>query len=37
MEYMASGTPTIMYKLPGLPIEYRKNTLFYYQIIHKKH
>ena len=24
MEYMASGTPTIMYKLPGLPIEYEE-------------
>ena len=25
MEYMASGTPTIMYRLPGLPIDYQKH------------
>lgn len=24
MEYMASGTPTIMYDLPGLPLEYKE-------------
>lgn len=27
MEYMASGTPVIMYKLPGLPIEYEENLI----------
>lgn len=25
MEYMASGTPTVMYKLPGLPAEYEEH------------
>lgn len=27
MEYMASGTPVIMYRLPGLPIEYEDNLI----------
>lgn len=25
MEYMASGTPTVMYKLPGLPVDYEEH------------
>lgn len=25
MEYMASGTPTVMYRLPGLPFEYEEH------------
>jgi len=25
MEYMASGTPTVMYKLPGLPADYEEH------------
>lgn len=27
MEYMASGTPTVMYKLPGLPIDYEEHLI----------
>lgn len=27
MEYMASGTPTIMYRLPGLPTNYQKHLI----------
>ena len=25
MEYMASGTPTVMYELPGLPVDYEEH------------
>ena len=27
MEYMASGTPTVMYKLPGLPVDYEEHLI----------